>query len=202
MDESGYTPTSTDLTAVILAGGRGSRLGGQDKGLLPLRGKPFCAHQLEALRPQVAEVLLNINRNHERYAELGIALVDDGLSGFQGPLAGIHAALARIETDYLISVPCDAPNIAPDYAARMLEAARRQERKIAVAHDGEREQPVYLLVHRALLDDLTEYLAAGDRKIDRWYQAVGYARAAFEDRAGMFVNANTPEELEKVTDGG
>ena len=198
MDKSKSTPPPTSLTAVILAGGRGSRLGGQDKGLLTLHGKPFCAHQLEALRPQVAEVLLNVNRNHDRYAELGIALVDDRLSGFQGPLAGIQAALARTKTDYLISVPCDAPNIAPDYAKRMLGAAKQQKQKIAVAHDGEREQPVYLLVHRSLFDDLTQYLTAGDRKIDRWYQAAGYARAPFEDRKEMFVNANTPEELEEV----
>ena len=202
MHKSKPAPAPTNLTAVILAGGRGSRLGGQDKGLLMLHGKPFCAHQLEALRPQVAEVLLNVNRNHDRYAQLGITLVDDRLSDFQGPLAGIHAALTQIKTDYLLSVPCDAPNIPPDYAQRMLEAAQRQQQKIAVAHDGEREQPVYLLLHRSLFDSLTEYLSAGDRKIDRWYQAAGYVQVLFEDRKEMFVNANTPEELEAVMHHG
>ena len=189
---------AAELTAVILAGGRGSRLGGRDKGLLRYRGRLFCEHQLDALRPQVSQVLINANRNQDRYAALGAALVDDELSDYQGPLAGVHAALGHIKTDWLLSVPCDAPNIAPDYARRMQQAAKQADCLIAVAYDGTREQPVYLLIHRALHDNLAEYLSAGERKIDKWYQAAGYVRAAFEDRAGMFVNANTLEELEEI----
>jgi molybdenum cofactor guanylyltransferase len=182
------------ITAVILAGGRAQRMGGHDKGLVMLAGRTMADRILEALRPQVGSVLVNANRNLERYAELGCPVIPDTVGEFFGPLAGTAAALQAAQTEWVLTVPCDSPLIPPDLAARMAAALAREDAEIAVAHDGSRMQPVFALLRRDLLASLTAYLVAGERKIDLWFARHRVARADFSDRPDTFLNVNTPEE--------
>ncbi len=182
------------ITAVVLAGGRASRMGGIDKGLVPLHGRPMIAHVLAALHPQAARVLINANRNRDRYAALGYEVVPDELDGFLGPLAGVAAGLKAATTPFVVTAPCDSPLIGPDLVARLAAALAREQADLAVAHDGEREHPVFLLLRRERLADLEAFLDAGGRKIDLWFARHRVARADFSDRPQAFVNINNAEE--------
>lgn len=187
-----------DISGVILAGGRGSRMGGVDKGLVPLRGRPMVEHVIARLRPQVGELLINANRNIERYAALGYPVIPDFREGFQGPLAGMASGLAAAATSYVVTVPCDSPLVGADLVARLTRALVQQQADIAVAHDGERAHPVFLLLRRGLFDDLTAFLEAGERKIDRWFARHPVAYADFRDTPEAFVNINDPDECENI----
>ena len=185
------------VTGLVLAGGQARRMGGDDKGLIELVGRPMIDHALAALAPQVDALLVNANRHLERYRELAAPyaaeVVSDTLADYQGPLAGIARGLASCTTDWLACVPCDSPLIATDLVARLETARRATDAEIAVAF-CERLQPVFALLPRALLPSLEAYLAAGDRKIDRWYYRHRVAEADFSDRPEQFLNVNTPEE--------
>lgn len=185
----------SDLTGVVLAGGRATRMGGQDKGLLPLQGKPMVAHAVQRLTPQVDTLLINANRNIDQYQQYAAQVVRDDLAGFQGPLAGMLAAIAVARSDYILTVPCDSPLLAADYAARMLRELRQHKVDICVASDGERLQPVFALIATALQNDLHAFLSAGERKIDRWFARHRMVQADFSDTPAMFRNINTPQEL-------
>ena len=182
------------LTGGILAGGRGSRMGGIDKGLVTLHGKPLIAHVIEQLAPQVDTLLINANRNIAQYAAFGHPIVRDQLDGHQGPLAGFAALLDACKTDWLVTAPCDGPCLPPDLAARLWQARKTANADIAVAHDGQRLQPVHALLPRRLLPDLQDWLARGERKIALWYAQHHYVHADFSDCAEVFQNLNTPEE--------
>jgi len=186
------------VTGLVLAGGQARRMGGIDKGLIELAGRPMIEHVLEALRPQVGAVLINANRNLEAYQRYGHPVLPDALGGFLGPLAGTLTALERMDTDYLLTVPCDSPLLAPDLAARMFTAAAAVDAEVTVAHDGARQQPVFLLLRHDLAGSLRAFLAAGERKIDRWFAGHRLAEASLADRAGSFVNVNDPAERERV----
>ena len=183
---------------MILAGGRGSRLHGRDKGLIRYQGQPLYQHQINRLRPQVAEIIINANRNRERYARSGLRVVSDVMDNFQGPLAGMLTALDAIDHPWLATVPCDGPYIAADYVSRMRQATVQQQVKLAVATDGQRQQPVYLLIHRDLRHSLRDFLASGERKIDRWFADAPYVDVGFADCVRMFTNINTRVELEQL----
>lgn len=187
-----------DVTGVILAGGMARRMGGQDKGLIELAGRPMAAWILERLAPQVGGVIINANRNLERYADLGAPVVPDTLPDFSGPLAGMAAALSQAETPWIATVPCDGPFVPPDLVERLLRACAEQGAELAVAHDGERLQPVFALIPIALRPSLEDFLAEGGRKIDAWYARHAMALADFSDRRDTFVNVNTPEERDEV----
>ncbi|HXH02708.1 MAG TPA: molybdenum cofactor guanylyltransferase MobA [Candidatus Competibacteraceae bacterium] len=187
-----------DITGVILAGGRAERMGGQDKGLLVLAGRPLAAHALERLRPQVGQVLINANRNRDAYAALGAEVVADSLGGFQGPLAGMLTALERLDGGYIATVPCDSPLLAADYVARMWTARAEQGAALAVARCGGWLQPVFALLERALAADLRAALLAGERKIDRWFACHPMVLVDFDDHPEMFRNINTPQELAEL----
>ena len=191
-------PEAASITGVVLAGGRGRRMGGEDKGLVTLAGEPMAAHVVHRLRPQVAALLISANRNQERYAALGCPVVPDLLTNYQGPLAGIASALQVATTPFVMCVPCDSPLIGTDIVARMADAMTRADADIVVAHDGEREHPVFLLLKRTLLPSLREFLEKGERKIDRWFAEHRVARADFSDCADAFVNVNDPEEHRAV----
>lgn len=186
------------ITGVILAGGRGRRMGGVDKGLLSLGGERLVDRVLAALVPQVGKVLINANRNTEQYAALGYAVIRDELSDYQGPLAGFASAMSAVNSDYILTLPCDAPRVVDDYAQRLMQGLLEQEAAIAVAHDGQRLQPVHALIRVELLDDLRSFLASGERKIDIWYDRHITARVDFSDVPGMFDNINTPEQRERI----
>lgn len=185
------------MTGVILAGGQARRMGGQDKGLIPLAGQPMASHVVQALRPQVQQVLINANRHPADYAQLGCQVIPDPIGEFFGPLAGMLAALEAAETPLVLSVPCDSPLLPGDYAQRMLHALQQEQAQIAVAA-SDRWQPVFALLPKALAGDLRHALAQGERKIDRWFQQYRVAVVDFQDAAQMFRNINTPEELAQL----
>lgn len=185
---------SEAVTAVVLAGGRATRMGGQDKGLVDLAGRPMIAYVLDALRPQVARVIVNANRNLEAYAAFGCEVVPDIEAGFLGPLAGLATGMAHATTDYVVTAPCDSPLVARDLVQRLYSACIEASADIAAAHDGERLQPVFALARRDLEMDLRRWLASGERKIDRWFARHRLAPVDFSDRADTFVNVNDPGE--------
>jgi molybdenum cofactor guanylyltransferase len=183
-----------DVTGVVLAGGRATRMGGVDKGLVPVNGQPMIQWVIDVLRPQVADLFVNANRNLEQYREFGFPVIDDGDREYRGPLAGIASGLRAADTRYVAFAPCDSPLVCGDLVTRLRAALSRDNRRIAVAYDGERLQPVFALLERGLLDDLMRYLDSGGRKIDRWYAEHGYAQADFSDVADSFANINAPDE--------
>lgn len=187
-----------DVTAVVLAGGRATRMGGQDKGLVTVAGKPMIAWVLEALAPQAGRRLINANRNLDAYAAFGCEVVPDTEAGFLGPLAGLAAALAVARSDFVLTVPCDSPLLAPDLAERLHAASLQSGADIAVAHDGERLQPVFALYRREVAPSLATYLAGGGRKIDRWYAAHSLVEVDFSDRRESFLNVNDPAGREAL----
>lgn len=196
MPEAGY-PVQ-DITGLVLAGGLARRMGGIDKGLVAVGGKPMVEHALAALRPQVGRLMINANRNLDTYAGYGVPVVTDTIEGFQGPLAGIFSGLSAATTPYLLTVPCDSPLLAPDLAARMFLALETARADLAVAHDGRRQQPVFLLLRRELAPDLQAYLGGGDRKIDLWFARHKVAEADLSHRPETFVNVNDEEEQRRV----
>lgn len=185
---------SRDITGVILAGGRGQRMGGLDKGLIEINGKPLAAHVLAALRPQVGAVVISANRNQERYAALGCPVISDSVGEYDGPLAGMASAMRAVTTPYILTAPCDAPLLPRDYAQRMSAALVQADAEACLAHDGTRSQPVYALLRRALLPDLLDDLARGERATWRWFTQCHPASADFSDQAEAFMNVNTPAE--------
>lgn len=195
-----------NVTGLILAGGRGSRMGGVDKGLQNFRGMPLALQTLMRLAPQVGEVMINANRNLSAYEAFGAAVWPDSLPDYAGPLAGFLTGLERCETDWLMTVPCDTPLFPPDLAARLAEAAGREGAEIAMAaareEDGQlRTQPVFCLLQRELMEDLVRFTQEGGRKIDAWTArhktvVVPFDREGDDPRA--FFNANTLAELHRL----
>ncbi len=192
-----------EVAGVILAGGKARRMGGVDKGLVAVNDRPMISYVMDALRPQVSEVLINANRNAERYRELGCSVIADADREFRGPLAGIASGLRAARQPYVAFVPCDSPLLCADLVPRLHAALSADRSRIAVAHDGERLQPVFTLLERGLADDLAAYLDAGGRKIDQWYATHGFAVADFSDRPESFLNINSPADrqaLERALD--
>jgi molybdopterin-guanine dinucleotide biosynthesis protein A len=181
------------VSGIVLAGGQGRRMGGVDKGLLPLRGKPMVAWVLERLAPQVDELIVNANQNLETYARLGYRVVPDAVGGYAGPLAGLHAGLTAASHPLVITVPCDSPFLPADLVVRLRKALPSHD--LAVAKTGDQPHPVFSLVRRSVLDHLTQFLSAGGRKIDAWYASLRVVEVAFDDEADAFRNINTREEL-------
>ena len=187
------------VTGVILAGGRGSRMSGQDKGLVEFSGKRLIEHVIAAFEPQVSTLLINANRNLSIYQAYGYPVIKDCHTDFQGPLAGIEAALSVSKTPYLATVPCDSPYLPHDLVKRLSEALLGSDSELAVAGDGRRLHPVFCLMKTSLLDSLRQQLASGERKIDRWFKKIKMTRCDFEQESGAFHNINTPQDLSTFT---
>ena len=186
------------ITGLVLAGGLARRMGGEDKGLVELLGRPMIQYVLDALRPQVGPVLINANRNLDRYAAFGHPVMPDTLDGYLGPLAGVLAGLRALQTEFLLTVPCDAPLVAPDLARRMHEACLAAQADAVVATDGRRQQPVFLLLRAGVAEGLESYLSGGGRKIDAWFRQLRLAEADLGDAPDSFVNVNDPDERSRV----
>ncbi|MCF6191102.1 MAG: molybdenum cofactor guanylyltransferase [Cocleimonas sp.] len=187
-----------NITAVILAGGKGRRLEGQDKGLVVYKGKALIQHVIERIHSQVGSIVINANRNQETYASYGYSTISDEMSDFQGPLAGFASAMKLVKTDYIITLPCDGPSLPLDLVSRMLSKLNDYtdpSNCIAVAHDGERMQPVHALIPVALITSLEAFLANGDRKIDLWYAKHELVLVDFSDQPDAFFNINKKEQL-------
>ena len=183
------------VTGIVLAGGQGRRMGGVDKGLQPLRGKPMIAWVLERLKPQVAEIVLNANQNVEKYEAYGHRVVRDEIGGFAGPLAGLHAGLKFAKHPLVVTVPCDSPFLPADLVSRLQAALAGNQ--LAVARTGEQAHPVFSLMKRDVRESLEAFLAQGGRKIDAWYAALKVVEVSFDDEADAFRNINTLEELRR-----
>ena len=192
----------TDITGLILAGGRAQRMGGIDKGLVPFMGKSLIEHAITRLTPQVTTILINANRNHDRYAQYGHAVIADQQPDFAGPLAGFAAGLAHCKSEYLLSVPCDSPVFPLDLSQRMLEAMINTQSDLVYASSIDSSgaiwtQPVFCLMRRSVQQSLQEFLDHGGRKIDRWFEALPSSTVVFADDAA-FANTNTPEDLQAL----
>ena len=186
------------VTAVVLAGGRGSRMGGVDKGLVEVAGRPMVEHVLAAVEPQAAALAINANRSAERYARYGHPVIPDRMEGFQGPLAGMASALAAAATDFILVVPCDSPLVAPSLGPRLHAALAGRGADVAVAHDGERMHPVFVLLRRTVRSGLDDFLARGERKIDRWFAEERTEVVDFSDLPDMFLNVNREEDRRRL----
>jgi molybdopterin-guanine dinucleotide biosynthesis protein A len=187
--------SSSPVTGVVLAGGQGRRMGGVDKGLQILRGRPMVAWVIERFAPQVDEVLINANQNLERYAALGHRVIPDEIAGYAGPLAGLHRGLTEAQHEFVSTVPCDSPFLPRDLVERLRAALESNVSEIAVARTGEQPHPVFCLCRKRVLTGLTEFLAAGGRKIDAWYAKLKVVEVPFDDQPNAFSNINTEEEL-------
>ena len=190
------TIDKNQITAVILAGGKGSRLGGQDKGLVSYLNKPLIQHVLDKIEPQVGHIIINANRNQDDYAKFGYPVISDELSDFQGPLAGFLTGMKTSKTDYILTLPCDGPDLPDDLVSRLVSrlVSEVKDNNIVVAHDGKRLQPVHALIPTSLIESLESFLANGDRKIDLWYAEHPMTTADFSDKPEVFFNINTEEQ--------
>ncbi len=186
------------VTGVILAGGEARRMGGRDKGLIEISGRPMIEFIINAFEPQVDTLLINANRNEEHYAAYGHPVIADELSGYNGPLAGMASCLRVVSTEYMATLPCDSPFVPADLVTRLYRQLVEDDADISVAHNGERLQPVFSLMKSSLIDSLQSYLASGERKIDRWYARHRMTETDFSDRPETFINVNTPEEIEEI----
>ena len=193
--------TADDITGLILCGGRGSRMGGADKGLQNFKGLPLAMNALLRLSTQVGHVMINANRNLAAYESMGVPVWPDSMGEFPGPLGGWLAGLEHCETPYMVTVPCDTPNFPADLVARLAAALVAEDADIARAATLEngavQVQPVFCLLRAELMESLVAYLHAGERKIDRWTAQHRCATVVFDDMAA-FANANTPQELAQL----
>ncbi len=188
-----------DITGVVLAGGRARRMGGADKGLVEVNGEAMVVHALRGLATQVGTILINANRNQERYAALGnCRVIADADGDYAGPLAGMASAMQHATTRYILTVPCDSPLLTPKLGEHLFAALRADDAEIGVAHDGTRMQPVFALLDCALRESIVDYLSGGGRKIDAWYAERRLALADLADHPDMFLNINTPEDRDTL----
>ncbi len=189
------------ITGLVLAGGRGSRMGGVDKGLQLHRGQALAQHALRRLAPQVGELLVSANRNRDAYAAMGARVVADAQADHPGPLAGLAAGLAHCRTPYLACVPCDSPNFPLDLVPRLAAALDESRAEVAVAATFEygqlRGQPVFCLLQRGLLPSLLAFLLGGQRKVEHWIALHRCASVRFDDTSA-FCNVNTLDELQQL----
>lgn len=188
-----------NISAVILAGGMARRMKGQDKGLININGNPMISYIIDSLKDQVSEILINANRNINKYEKFGYKVFSDQLDNFQGPLAGIVEAMKITKHNHICTCPCDGPIIPHDYVSRLYSAMKLHDCEICVSHDGNRIQPVYALISCNLYANLELYLKSGERKIDRWYLQHKVIEVDFSDAKDSFINVNTPEDLQTVS---
>ena len=186
------------ITGLILAGGRGSRMGSVDKGLQAFRGRPMIAHVLERFAPQVDEILINANRSLDEYAAFGHRVVPDAIDGFAGPLAGLHIGMAHATHPLVATVPCDSPFLPADLIARLSTAMQQHGADLAVAKTFDQPHPVFCLTRASLAPHLQAFLASGQRKIDKWYATLKVVEVPFDDQEAAFSNINTVEELKSL----
>jgi len=181
------------MTAVILAGGQGSRLAGLDKGLVELNKIPLVQHLIERIQVQVSEIVISANRNIETYEKFGFSVYEDDINDFAGPLAGILKALQQCQSEWLLAVPADSPFIPRDLALRLSQNI--QDNKIAIPHDGKYLQPTFALIHKSLAASLEHFLQQGERKARVWMQQQAHTIVDFSDQEHAFININTEDEL-------
>lgn len=202
MPESvGLTLPPQQITGLILAGGRGTRMGTVDKGLQSFQGAPMVQTVLQRLALQVGPLMINANQNLARYREFGVPVWPDEFEGFAGPLAGLHTGLSHCATPYLVCVPCDSPFLSADLVQKLVAALNVSEADLAMAVTGidatRQTHPVFCLMKTALLPQLTRYLHTGGRKVEAWYRSGKLTELLFEDESA-FANINTEADLRRL----
>jgi molybdenum cofactor guanylyltransferase len=186
------------ITGLILAGGRSSRMNGKDKGLLSLLDRPMIAHVIERLQPQVDAILISANRHLEQYQKFGYEVLQDDYDDYRGPLAGMARGLSHSDSDYLLTVPCDGPLLPRDLGQRMLSLAQNNNASAVIAFDGQFKQPTYNLIHKNCLAALNHALENNEHKLGKWLMDQGALKLDCSDQQFAFINVNTPEDLEQL----
>jgi molybdenum cofactor guanylyltransferase len=187
------------LTAIVLSGGRATRMNGADKGLVLLQSKPLVQHVIERLTPQTDEILINANREIATYQAFGYTVlqdeIDDFLGHYIGPLAGFLLGLKHAKHDYVLTVPCDSPLLSRDLAERLYKGMAESHADIAVATGDGNTHPVFCLMKKSVLPSLQAFLDNGERKVSAWQKSLNYVEVDFSDNAEAFTNLNTFEDL-------
>jgi molybdenum cofactor guanylyltransferase len=183
------------ISAIILAGGRATRMNGVDKGLVVLQQKPLIAHVIARLQPQVDEILINANREIAAYEAFGLPVLQDENTEFIGPLAGFSLGLQHAKHDYVLTVPCDSPLLPLDLVERLYNKMAASRTDIAVASSDENTHPVFCLMKKSVLPSLLAYIENGERKVSTWQKSQKYIEVDFSDCDDAFTNLNTFEDL-------
>jgi len=186
------------VSGVVLAGGLARRMNKQDKGLVLFNNKPMITYALQAIVPVVDELFINANRNIEQYQQFNYPVISDASDDFAGPLAGVLAALNACKNDVLLVTPCDSPFMTAEGLQALLAEQQRCQADIAVAFDGERIHPVFMAIKSSLKSSLKNYLAQGERKIDRWFEQHNWVKVDFSTNPEFFSNINTLEQLSEL----
>lgn len=183
------------ISAILLAGGAGRRMGGEDKGLLKLKDKPLVEWVLARIQPQVDEILISANRNLDTYVTFGYPVLPDKTEGFAGPLAGIARGLLDAKHELILSTPCDTPFLPDDLVARLLAALTPGNHDMAIPVVGDNPQYAICLMRRSVGANLAAFLAQGGHRVQEWQAGLKCAQVDFTDAAPFFVNLNRPEQL-------
>ena len=183
---------------MILAGGLARRMHQQDKGLVPFNNKAMITYAIQAMAPVVDELFINANRNISQYQQFEYPVISDATDDFAGPLAGVYAALKVCSNDILLVIPCDSPFITAKGLQSLIEERESTAADIAVAFDGERTHPVFMAIKSSLKQSLQNYLAQGERKIDRWFDQHNWVKVDFSANPEFFLNINTLEQLAEL----
>jgi molybdopterin-guanine dinucleotide biosynthesis protein A len=194
---------SFDIKGVILAGGKGKRMGNQDKGLIMLANRPLIAHVISAFSPQVDSISISANQNISDYQSFGYGVFEDSIGDFAGPLAGLYSALLEVNklangSNALVVVPCDAPLLSKDLVSRLVDAVGDSNPLAVIPHDGTRLQPLFGLYSLKALGSLEAFLNSGQRKVGIWVESLSPQVVDFSDQPDAFLNINSPEELSEA----
>ena len=186
------------VSGVILAGGLARRMNNQDKGLVNYKGRPLVSYAIAALSAVADRPFINANRNRERYQAFGLPVIADQTNSFDGPLAGVLAAMLYTDADVMVVMPCDTPLIKAEHLQKLLTVRAENDADVAVAFDGVRLHPVFLAIKTSLKTSLQDYLASGQRKIVSWLELQNCVQADFGTEPEIFINVNTPTELSEL----
>ncbi len=195
LTESRKQRVSMQITGLILAGGRSSRMNGQDKGLLQLHNRPMIDYVIKRIKPQVGHILISANRHIAHYKAFGYEVLIDDHDDYRGPLAGMARGLAQSKSDYLLTVPCDGPLLPLDIASRMINFALIHTAKAVFVFDGHYKQPTYNLIHKDLLPQLKHSLTNKEHKLGQWLMDNAALTLDFSDQKSAFLNINTLDDL-------
>ena len=186
------------ISAIILSGGRATRMNGVDKGLVLLQQKPLIAHVIARLQPHVDEIFINANREIAQYKAFGLPILQDENADFIGPLAGFSLGLQHAKHEYVLTVPCDSPLLPLDLVERLLNGMAASRMDIAVASSDKNTHPVFCLMKKSVLPSLQAYITSGERKVSAWQKSQQYIEVDFSDCSEAFTNLNTFEDLKAL----
>ena len=186
-----------NITAVILSGGRSSRMQGEDKGLILINDKPMIGYVADVVDGRAGRLLISANRNIEAYQQYG-EVISDELVDFQGPLAGIAKAMSLVSTPYLLVLPCDSPLVNEMVIDRLIQCMADKDMDICVADDGTHIHPTFALIKTSLKDNLLAFLDSGERKLGLWIEQNDFQKVDFSDQPKVFINLNNPQDFDKI----